>query len=105
MFMKLLKKVLGGVITKRSAPRTTQNDALEIPKEKSLIIEREQIENTPFWALRIENGWFLALGDNRLTPPYKTKKECIEHLDKHKWQVIMQVALIMSKVKQKENLN
>lgn len=74
----------------------TQSNAEETPKQNSLIIEREQIENTPFWTLKTEEGWFLVMGDYRVTEVYETKEEVLECLERDKWKIVLHLAIIVN---------
>lgn len=101
--MEIIKKLktwlntLHGTTTEQDAQSTIPSDAEEeVNKENYLIKNREQIKNTPFWVLETEQGWFLVMGAHRLSKQYKTKKEAIEHIEKHKWELIIQLGLIMT---------
>lgn len=54
------------------------------------IVERENIEKTPFWVIgNKERGYWLALGHHKLCDDKKTKKEVYKHLEENFWQVII----------------
>lgn len=88
--------------TQHSIEKTHNSNSINIPTEKQIIVEKENIKDTPFWLLKIEQGWFLAMGDNRLSEIYKTKKEALNHLEKNHWNIIMQLILIVEKTLKKE---
>lgn len=68
----------------------------ETKSKSTSLAEYEAIENTPFTAVRIDNkGWFLALGNNRLTEPMETKEEVKEHLKRELWNVLLATILII----------
>lgn len=52
------------------------------------IIEREQVNGSPFWLIRIDRGWFLAMGEQRLTEVMETKNEIYLWMDSNRWQLI-----------------
>lgn len=57
----------------------------------------EKIEDTVFSIVNDpDNGWFLAIGHNRITEPVPTQKECLELLDKDKWNIIMKMIIIVT---------
>lgn len=96
MLKKLINK-LRGILPGQNASSDIQSDVEETHKENYLIRNKEQIPNTPFWVLETEQGWFLVLGAHRLSKQYKSKKDAIEHIEKHKWEVITQLILIVTK--------
>lgn len=58
----------------------------------------ESIEDTVFSiANSPEEGWFLAIGANRITDPVPTREECISVLEhpKEKWNIIMKMIIIV----------
>lgn len=74
----------------------THSDTLEMqnghdsPKPKSTqLIQKEEIENTPFHVVGSEElGFFITIGNVRLTDPQKTMEEAYNMLDNHTWQII-----------------
>lgn len=72
----------------------TNSDNHKENNNNTKITDREQIGDSPFWALMVNNKWFLALGDSRITEPYDTKEQAIERLDLDKWKIIMQLIII-----------
>lgn len=71
----------------------TQNSAEETHKQDypSELIDRRQLDNTPFIMVNTVHGWFVTLGDYRITEPYQTELEAIEHLEKRMWYVVLQM--------------
>ncbi|AXH78070.1 MAG: hypothetical protein [Microviridae sp.] len=52
----------------------------------------EQIEDTPFRIINIEEkGWFLAIGNVRITEPTEDKESLIQRVKSIDWSVIMPV--------------
>lgn len=70
---------------------------LEVDKSKNTeLIEKHQIENTPFWILgNKDDGYFLAMGKHRLCDLQKTKEQVQDYYNQHQWELIMQVAMIV----------
>lgn len=76
-----------------SANATTTDNS-----NSSQLVEQEPIENTPFKVVGNENyGYFVALGNKRLTEPQPTKDEAIAHLTDHKkwWQIILNLIITL----------
>ena len=45
----------------------------------SELIKRHEMENAPWGVIEHENGYFLALGQHKLTENFETLTEAIEH--------------------------
>lgn len=73
-----------------------QENADETRKKSSSLTEREKIENTPFWVTRTEEGWFLVMGEYRLTEPNDSKLITIDKLITNKWEIIMRMCAIIT---------
>lgn len=56
----------------------------------------EKIENTVFAIANNERGWFLTIGNNIITEPKETRKECIEQLEKDMWNIIMKLIVLIT---------
>jgi hypothetical protein len=48
----------------------------------------EQYENTPFLIVQSDEGYFLALGNSRLTDVYKTKEKLDTFVKENTWNLI-----------------
>lgn len=102
---------------------TTSNDtytnADDLTKSNSSneIIERKEIENTPFTAIKVdEKGWFLTMGRHRLTEPYGTIEGLEAMVGSVDWDMLLTIINIFvessiearegaEKEKQAEKLN
>lgn len=74
--------------TKENATSPTQSFAEKTPKGSYLATD-EQLENMPFVLRWRENkGWFITIGDMRLTEPTETKEETLSLLETDKWRII-----------------
>lgn len=60
------------------------------------IIEREQIDESIIWLIGVEEGWFAAIGDKRITEIYKNKEELEELINKKDWNLITAMLTIMA---------
>ena len=56
-----------------------------------MIIEREEIENTPFLLVSHERGSFIALGNYRISENYETKAEALNYIEKINWDNLFNV--------------
>lgn len=73
-----------------------QENADETRKKSSSLTEREKIENTPFWAVRTDEGWFLVMGEYRITEPVESKIIAIDKLKTNKWEIMMRMSAIIT---------
>lgn len=57
------------------------------------LIERERMENTPFVLIKEEEGYFLTLGQYKVTETKETREEIEELItgDKTNWEFLMTV--------------
>lgn len=80
-----------------TASRKYEKSADEIRNKESNteMIERIEIKDTPFTAVRVENQWFLSMGKYRITEPTEDKEECMKEAENTTWNRIMQVVQIM----------
>lgn len=53
------------------------------------IIKRELIPGSPFIKVTVEEGIFIALGENRLTDIYGTQSELDEYMDTWEFMIIL----------------
>lgn len=69
----------------------TQTTAENNHKENSPLIERQQIENTPFWIIgNKETGYNLVMGKWKLTTqPHKTKNDLKKWMNKNHWNLTL----------------
>jgi|NOAtaT_7_FD_contig_101_1041401_length_3353_multi_3_in_0_out_0_2 hypothetical protein len=57
----------------------------------NLIIEREEIEKTPFLLVTHEDGSFIALGNYRISENYETKAEALNYINTINWDNLFNV--------------
>lgn len=91
----------------------TQNNAeVDNNSSSSQLIEREQVEHSPFWIVGTpEAGYFLTMGKYKISPTFKSKLELIVYKEECEWEIVITIAgiiasdLIMQneKVKQENN--
>lgn len=68
------------------------------------LLQQEQIEGTPFTAVRLDDKWFLTMGKYRLSEPTKTFEEVLEEAKDASWFRIMQLIQIMIEEHEKNKL-
>lgn len=61
----------------------------------STLREAHKIEGTPFHAVRVQEKWFLAFGNNRVTENVKSKEEVEDMLKTNMWDIITSVVIIV----------
>lgn len=89
--------------------KTTQNPeqsageiyAVEMNKEdssdKDVKISREPVKGTPFYVVGSEEkGYFIALGQNRITEQKETPGKAINELTDKKWEIIANMIVIIT---------
>lgn len=72
--------------------QTTANQANSTDYSNELI-NREPIEGTPFQLIKLENGFFLTMGNYRITEIYNTKEETLELINTQKlnWYTLLTI--------------
>ena len=90
------------VIQKKQSTNVNTTDKKNSGSE---IIQKEEIKDTPFTIITVENKSFGTMGDYRITEPKKTVKEVKEELEKITWNRILQVVMILDEVKEKMKTN
>lgn len=72
------------------------SNAKETDNKNYSLIEKTDVEDTPFMIISTEEGHFIVMGENRLSEPYKNKAEALTAAKKITWNRIVQVILIIS---------
>lgn len=70
--------------------------------EKTELIKRRQIENTPFMIVTTAEGSFGAMAEYRLTEPMQTEKEVEEYFKDITWDKIATLILILIEKQSKQ---
>lgn len=72
----------------------------------SQIVERQQIENTPFWLERAGEKWFLIMGQYRLTEGHNSISEVLLHMENNHWYITMNmIAIVVERYEQEKVLS
>lgn len=103
---------LAEMIKKRMGLGKSSMNVAEINKEaygKGNFLQKVQIEKTPFWIIgERDEGYYLVIGNNRLTDPLKSVQEVREYLEENKWMVMLQMIMVVmgdeQKIKEKKKL-
>lgn len=70
------------------------------------LVERRQIENTPFTAIKNENDWFLTCGKYRMsTKRFDSYEETTEWIEQNQWELMATFTSIVAEETVKEILN
>lgn len=87
--------------------REPSGNAPVIDKSKNTqLIEKEELEGTPFWMIKDEKGYFLVYGELRVTPQYyETAHECKIALIEEQWQIIPRVSAYIAEKVFQNNVN
>lgn len=74
----------------------SQNNVEETHRQKSTLIDRDKVPGTPFWIVGTDEGWFLTMGDYKVTTPVESKSIALDKLKTEKWDIIMRMAAIIT---------
>jgi len=74
-----------------------QMDKLDSTGNEELI-ERDEVENTPFVIITINNESFGTFGKYRITETYHTKEQCRVELLKVDWNRIIQITTLINEM-------
>lgn len=73
----------------------TGNIQPDTPNEP--LIEREQLEGTPFWMIKIQDQYNLIMGKYKLTDvPLKDKEEIFSYLQTNMYNIITRIVAIIA---------
>lgn len=54
----------------------------------SFASQRKEIDGTPFWMIKTEEGYFIAFAKYRITGVHKSEEECINEMGREMWNKI-----------------
>lgn len=60
-------------------------------QENEQLIQRVNIENTPFEFVNKGEGWFIGMSPFILTPTFEQKEEALQFLERNKWNIIINI--------------
>lgn len=76
-------------ITKREDALSQSQDSANGIDKPSYLIEREEIQNTPFMLVKQNGNYFAVLGQYRITPEFEYKHEVTDYLITEQWNVVL----------------
>lgn len=69
--------------------------------DSTLLIERVEIENTPFTAVKKGDEWFVCWGEYGISGPHKDEESCREALDVEPYKIMtVMIVAVMDKKEQ-----
>lgn len=71
------------------------NKSWSANQEKTELIEYKDIDETPFTAVKVADGWFLAMGRYRLSDKYETYEQVLEDSKDTSWHRLMMIVQAM----------
>lgn len=71
--------------------------------ETKQLIEREQVEETPFNVITINGVSFGTFGQYRITEEYNTKKQCEHELKRITWNNIIKIMTLVHEMLNNQN--
>lgn len=79
----------------------------EVDKEESTsgkneLMEKVEVKDTPFTAIRMDDKWFLTMGKYRLTEPRESLDAVMKDAEDASWWRILQVINIMIQENEKK---
>lgn len=74
-------------------------NADEANKENSSnenLIEREQLEGTPFWLIRQEEKWAIVMGKYKMNDKeLRSREEAIKYMEDNKYNISLRMTMII----------
>lgn len=64
-------------------------------KNQNQLIEKIEVENTPFLIIHIENDYFGTFGQYRITEIYNTPEQCKKDLENITWNNLVKVMTLV----------
>ena len=75
--------------------RDITNQTVLPENENHEIIEREEIENTPFELVKQNNEWFIGWGMFKLTPTFHNKYDAKTYMREQSWHFAISLTAAM----------
>lgn len=83
------------------SPVNDNFDTIEVINQE--LIKKHQIESTPFLIIEIDQKYFGAIANYRLTQEYETFEECYDELTKITWNNITTLIITITEILKKQN--
>ena len=78
----------------------TQDNAKSISTNETKF---ERIEGTPFAIVKQNKGWFIALGQYKVSDYYLTKEQAKKDIQRKDWDLILNVVSVLIEMSNKLN--
>lgn len=92
MFTKLRTLIGRGKAKPTTSPSNTQNAIEDTPNNSDF--SSEPIANSPFHMVgHKEKGYFISIGNHRLTEPQPTAAQALAVLEENKWNIISNICI------------
>lgn len=72
-----------------------QNNAEGTHNQHSTLIDRIQMQGTPFWQIKTEQGYFLVMGENVMTPIFQTEQQLDTYIQENHWDLCCLMVLTL----------
>ena len=82
----------------RGSSEGTNNIPLDLLKKderNTELVEKIEVEGTPFTIVKNEELWYILLGKYRLTEGYESKELALDEANTINWNKILQVCIII----------
>lgn len=80
-----------------------QTDKLKSNGKSEELIERDDVENTPFQIITINKESFGVFGKYRITEPYHTKQQCKVELLNMNWNNVVKIMTLVVETMNSKN--
>lgn len=93
---------------KKQTLESTNMDVVELDSRNSgnEVIERFQVEKSPFTIISVNGEHFGVMGEYRMTESYESRGACEKELKQITWNRIIQVMMVLEEIRSKdENFN
>ncbi|AXH73653.1 MAG: hypothetical protein [Microviridae sp.] len=77
---------------------TDKQQSRDLNKQGEELIQRDEVENTPFIIITINNESFGTFGKYRITEMYHTKQQCRAELLKMDWNNVVKIMTLVFEI-------
>ncbi|AXH76860.1 MAG: hypothetical protein [Microviridae sp.] len=88
----------------KETPKLNSTGSNELNEQGEELVQREEIENTPFVMITINNESFGTFGKYRITEMYHTKAQCKIELKSITWNRIIQIMSLLNEMLNEKNI-
>ncbi|AXH74909.1 MAG: hypothetical protein [Microviridae sp.] len=80
------------------AEETRKQPSTGLNEQGEELVQRDEVENTPFIVITINNESFGTFGKYRITETYHTKQQCKAELKAITWNRIVQIMTLVNEI-------